>query len=73
MILDSTDWLFITNQKNQLSATDDVSRPAKTKFNAIRFKTWLGNKFPSTSRFLINLDRRSSDGFNFRAVNASVM
>ncbi|KAL4571125.1 hypothetical protein LXL04_017876 [Taraxacum kok-saghyz] len=63
----------MTSQKNQLRATDDVSRPARTKFRAIRFKTSFGKIFPSTSRFLINRDRRSSDGFNFRAVKASVM
>ncbi|KAI8573999.1 hypothetical protein RHMOL_Rhmol01G0319500 [Rhododendron molle] len=42
MIFSSTRLSFMTSQKNQLIATDDVSRPASTKFSAIRLRTELG-------------------------------
>uniref|UniRef100_A0A6N2MW71 Uncharacterized protein n=1 Tax=Salix viminalis TaxID=40686 RepID=A0A6N2MW71_SALVM len=64
---------FMTSQKNQLRATDEVSRPARTKLRAIRCRTETGKWLPSTSLFFMNRDSKSSDGFSLRAVMASFM
>uniref|UniRef100_A0A8R7TZN5 Uncharacterized protein n=1 Tax=Triticum urartu TaxID=4572 RepID=A0A8R7TZN5_TRIUA len=63
----------MTVQKNQLSATDDVSRPASRKLSAIHCSTSSGNALPLLSRFFMNRDSRSSDGVALRAAMVSVM
>lgn len=53
-IFSSTLGFSVTNQKNQLSATDEVSRPARMKFRATSWR----NLSVYDSFFFINLDNK---------------
>ena len=70
-ILSSTVGLRFSSQKNQASATEDVSLPARIKFTQMSLRNLSVKGSPSSSRSFMKTERRSDLGTLFSSESAA--